>query len=374
MQLRTVNKTILTIGLSTSLAALAQSSITLGGQLKIGVDQVSYAGGAVNNAPVNNPKSNLRVTDNSSWWFIKGEEDLGGGNKAFFHSEWSFSADTGAAGQGRFSALGLSNPDWGRVLLGQWAIYFSSDALISPNGILDAGPYASGTLNLLGPIGRQLQYFSGGFLSNTLRYDSPRWSGFGFSTAYSFDTEAAGQSGHRTLNLNPTYIAGPVTLYWNHLSRGRQPGAPGNFATQYGQTADRLGASYVFDSGLKLTALWDRNTVEGSAITGGKLSRDAWALPLSWRNGLHLVSATYGQAKSLKTGGTTTADTGAKMLSVGYEYALSKRSSLAASYSTVRNDARAGYDFWYPTNTLAKPADFSGFNSRYIYVGIKHSF
>ncbi|HSV53697.1 MAG TPA: porin [Burkholderiaceae bacterium] len=366
---------ILAAGLAAMpLATLAQSSVTLGGQIKTGVDQVHYTGGTVANAPVANPESRLRVTDNSSWWFVKGEEDLGDGNKAFFHVEFSFSADTGDAGRGRFSAVGLSNPAWGRVLLGQWPLYFSSDAIISPNGILDAGPYAGGTLNLLGPIGRQSQYFSGGFLSNTLRYDSPRWSGFGFSAAYSFDTEAAGQNGHRTLNLNPTYIAGPVILYWNHLDRGKQPGVPGNFATAYDQTADRLGASYLFGSGLKLAALWDRNTVEGSAIAGGKLSRDAWALPLSYRNGLHLVSATYGQAKSYKTGGTTSANTGAKMFALGYEYALSKRTFLAASYSTIRNESRAGYDFWFPANSLAKPAGFSGFDSRYLYAGIKHSF
>lgn len=360
--------------LALPMAGWAQSTVTLGGQVKLGMDKVSYGGGNVAGAPAANPSAKLRVTDNSSWWFVRGEEDLGGGTKAMFHSERSFSADSGADGTGRFSAVGLSNPAWGRVLLGQWAIYFSSDSLLSPNGILDAGPYASGTLNVLGPIGAQSRYFSGGFLSNTIRYESPRWNGLGFTTALSFDRETADISGNRTFNLNPTYISGPMILYWNHLKRSKQPNAAGTFTTNYDQTANRLGAAYTFDSGIKLALLWDRNEVEGSAIAGNKLSRDAWALPLSWRSGPHTAHFTYGQARAFKTGGNTTPNTGAKMVSVGYEYAMSKRTFLSTTYSTIRNESAAAYDFWFPTNSLAKPANYTGFNSRYLYAGIKHVF
>jgi len=355
------------------LTLMAQSSISLGGRLKTGVDNISYAGGTLGAGAAPSPRA-TRLTDNSSYWFIKGEEDLGGGSKVFFHVENGFSSDTGEIGSPRFSAVGLSHPAWGRLLLGRWSTYFASDSMLTPGGINDAGPYASGTLNLLGPIGKKGQYFSGGFLSNLVRYDSPRWHGVTVAAAYSFDTETAGQSGNRTLNLNPVFTQGPVTLYANVLKRLRQPNASGSFTTFYDQTAARLGAGYEFASGFKAAALWDRNKVAGSAIAGQELSRDAWAVPVSYRSGAHLWSVTYGRALAYKTGGATTANTGAQMFSMGYEYALSPRTYLAANLSTVRNEAAAAYDFWQTSNTLSLPAGMSGFRSRYAYVGVKHLF
>lgn len=355
--------------LAGSMLAHAQSNVTVGGQLKLGVDQTSYKGGTGGSA-----MSATRVTDNSSWFFFKGEEDLGSGNKAYFHYEQGFSADSGAMGAARFSAVGLGNKDMGRILLGQWSTYFASDSMISPEGISNATPYSTGTLNVLGPIGKRGQYFSGGFLPNTIRYESPRWNNTGFSASYAFDTETAGQSSNRTLNLNPTYQASDLTLYANFLKRNNQPKAAGDFSSAYEQNSTRLGAGYQFNNGIKVAALWDRNTVEGTAITGGKLSRDAWALPVSYTTGPHKVSLTWGKAQNYTMGGASQKDTSAVMNALSYQYALSKRTFLAASYSTVKNEAQAAYDFWYPTNTLSPSSTYKGFTSSYTYVGLKHTF
>jgi len=348
--------------------ASAQSSIQLGGRVKLGVDNVRYSGGT---APTTQA---TRVTDNSSNWYFKGTEDLGGGNQAFFHLETTLQGDTGAIGAPRFFAVGLGNRDWGRVLMGVWSIYFASDSALSPASISDGQPYAAGTLNVLGAIGKRGQYFAGGFLPNTLRYESPRWGGFAFTAAYLFDTETAGQSSNRSLNFNPTYINGPLTLYANILQRNNQPRAAGNFSTTFDQKAVRLGAGYQLAEGLKAAILWDRNTVDGSAVSGGKMSRDAWAIPVSYRTGPHLFTGAYGQARSLERGGIKANDTGAQMLAVGYEYFLSKRTSLAANYSTVKNQSGAAYDFWHPNDVLPVGATNTGFTSRYIYAGIKHTF
>ena len=362
--------TLATAATSTMLAstgAYAQSSIQLGGRIKLGVDNVRYSGGT---APTTQA---TRLTDNSSNWYVKGTEDLGGGNKAFFHLENTINADAGSAGAPRFHAVGLSNPTWGRVLLGVWSIYFASDSSLSPAAINDGQPYAAGTLNVLGSIGKRGQYFAGGFLPNTLRYESPRWNGIAFTSAYSFDTETAGAGSNRTINFNPTYINGPLTLYANYLYRNNQQGKSGNVATSYDQSAGRLGIGYSA-SGFKIALLWDRNTVQGSAIAGGKLSRDAWAVPISYQTGAHLFSATYGQALSYKTNGVSNSKTGAKMFSLGYEFWLSKRTSLAANLSMLKNDRNGGYDFWHPNDILPVSSTSSGFTSRYLYAGIKHTF
>lgn len=363
----------LLLGISATAAAIpcavqAQSSVQLGGRIKLGLDQVQYSGGSAAGA------SATRVTDNSSNWYIKGTEDLGGGTRAFFHLETTINADAGTTGAPRFHAVGLSNPQWGRVLMGVWSIYFASDSALSPASINDGLPYAAGTLNVLGSIGKRSQYFAGGFLPNTLRYESPRWGGFGFTAAYIFDTETAGKGSNHTYNFNPSYEVGPLTLYANYLHRNNQPGAAGNFATSYDQDALRLGVGYKSSNGLSVALLVDRNQVEGSAVAGGKMSRNAWALPISYRTGAHQFSAAYGQAQSYKSGGSKIDATGARMLSVGYEYFLSKRTSVVASLSTVKNDKHAAYDFWHPNDVLPASLGNTGFTSRYTYIGMKHTF
>lgn len=365
---------LLPLLLCTPPAVIAQSGVTLGGRIKTGIDHISYSGGTTAKGQPAPGLSATRLTDNSSYFYLKGEEELGGGTKAFFHWEDSFRSDSDQPGAARFRAVGFMNPRWGRVLLGKWSTYFASDSLLSPAGIRDALPYASGTLDVLGPIGRRGRYFAGGFLSNTVRYDSPQWAGFGFAVSYSFDTETIDQSSNHTLNFNPVYISGPLMLYANVLYRNHQPNAAGDFKTDYDQTATRLGAGYEFKWGLKVAALWDRNEVSGTATDGGRQRRDAWAIPISYRIGSQIFSVTYGRANPYRTAGATTPDTGATMTLLGYEYVLSKRTSLAASFSTVHNEARAGYDFWYPTIPLAEAAGLTGFRSRYTYLGIKHVF
>ena len=354
-------------------AAWAQTSVQLGGQLKTGLSRNTYSGAQTAQGPAAISGA-TRLTDNSSYYFFKGEEDLGGGLKALFHIERSFSANSGADGTSRFSAVGVSHTRWGRVLLGRWSTYFASDSMLTPGGIRDAGPYASGTLNLLGPIGRRGAYFSGGFLSELVRYDSPDMAGLRVAAAYGFQTASGPGNFDRVVNLNPQYVKGPLTLYANVLRRDRQPGAPGNFTTDYDQLAWRLGAGYAFANGWSVAALFDRNRVEGSAIAAGKLARSAWAVPVRYSSGLHEFHVTYGQARPYEAGGTKVRDTGASMLSLGYEYKLSKRTAVAATFSTVRNQDQAGYDFWQPSNILAEAAGTTGFTSRFTYLGIKHSF
>lgn len=362
-------------------AAQAQSevsSLTLGGQFKLGVQRLHYSGVHADVPGTPSTERKTVMSDNSSWFYVRGEEPLGGQTSVFFHMEHGLLLNTGEMGSflspPRAHAVGFKNPQWGRVLVGRWSTYHSADAALSHNAIYDAGPYASGTLNLLGSIGRNLSYFAGGILSNLLRYDSPRWSHAGFSATYGFDEQSPWRPGNHTLNFNPTYNDGQLVLYWNTLYRARQRGEREYRDLTHDQHAHRLGLAYEFQNGIKLALLWDRNHVAGPAVPERSLRRDAWALPVIYRQGPHLWHLTYGAARPVVADGRPRADTGARMFSVGYEYALSKRSALALSYSTVSNQAHAAYDFWYPTNNLPLPPGAEGFRSQSIYAGIKHTF
>ena len=85
------NSIAMAVGLMlASSAVFAQSNVTLGGQVKLGVDNISVKGGS------GADPSATRMTNNTSFWYLDGKEDLGSNKTAYYHLEWDFSADTGA--------------------------------------------------------------------------------------------------------------------------------------------------------------------------------------------------------------------------------------------------------------------------------------
>ena len=96
--------------------ALAESSVTLYGQLDTGVTVQKLKGSS---ATVSLTNGNWY----STLWGIKGQEDLGNGNSVFFDLEQGFDLDNGTSSEsgsafGRQSYLGVSG-DWGQVAFGR---------------------------------------------------------------------------------------------------------------------------------------------------------------------------------------------------------------------------------------------------------------
>jgi predicted porin len=88
----------------------------------------------------------------------------------------------------------------------------------------------------------------------------------------------------------------------------------------------------------------------------------------------------YTKAQSLSISNNTAAasastdDSGATMISAGYDYALSKRTSLAANYSRINNGKNAAYNFFTGTALMNSPATGKGTDTSMLYVGIRHAF
>ena len=79
---------------------------------------------------------------------------------------------------------------------------------------------------------------------------------------------------------------------------------------------------------------------------------------------------------STKNNGTTLSNSGAKMLSLSYEYALSKRTQLNVSVAELRNEKNGQYNFWNGSlsgGLQMAPID-AGARTRMIYAGMKHVF
>src|ERR1700738_3380715 len=101
--------------MSAGVIANAQSSVTLYGRLDAGIEYIS---GLPNNSYTGST-SRWRAESGdwgTSLWGMKGAEDLGGGNKAVFQLEGSFSTVSGSLGSSgsiwnRWATVGLSNND-----------------------------------------------------------------------------------------------------------------------------------------------------------------------------------------------------------------------------------------------------------------------
>ncbi len=90
--MRTLARICASAALCTPALAYAQN-VLLGGQIKLGLDATSVSGATNAGGTASHV---FRESNQTSFFFLDGKEDLGNGTKAHYHLEWDFSADTGA--------------------------------------------------------------------------------------------------------------------------------------------------------------------------------------------------------------------------------------------------------------------------------------
>jgi len=184
-------------------SAAAQSSVSIYGVQDAGITRVSNAGGG---------KLNLFDAGimQAGRLGFRGSEDLGGGMSAVFLLEQGILLDTGALGQGglafgRQSWVGLSDRKLGTLTLGR-QYDFMFDALVGYiNSSMSGGGYANNPLDN--------DRMSGQRVNNSIKYQSPVWSGFSAGALVAF-SEAAntvrGTGYSRSFGAN--YKQGPLSL------------------------------------------------------------------------------------------------------------------------------------------------------------------
>lgn len=413
-------------GLST--AAFAQSNVTISGQMKVGFDSVSATGSVAGTDYV----SRTRISDNNSNLRFSGEESLGNGMTAWFQIESAIgtSDNIGTSGSAnsavnsatigqRNTAVGIKG-NFGNVLMGKWDAHYNSMANVEAAGLTDGLAMGASSLNILHTLNGQAGL--GGRLNNVIAYLTPNFSGFTGLLAYT--TSGASVSEYTTngmpnkengWNLRLAYDNGPWNAAYSHLrvnNNGAAAAAAGGLlvcinnltgavstgaACPAGTTAagggasaavaasngtnvrsNRLGVAYTFPMGLKLGLMWDNSKAEAAATGALVLKRTAWALPVSYRTGAHNVSFTYAKAGDTDTAAGSVADSGGKMVMLGYEYSMSKRTSISATYTQINNGTAGRYDFWHPSNNVSGgtglAAAAAGADPRLFSVGLTHKF
>jgi predicted porin len=404
--------------LAAPLAAQAQTAnVTLYGRLNVDYELVNGR-----QADGSNPWVS-RLSSNSSRLGVRGTESLGGGLNAVFQIEQNVSGDTGNSSTSGFASretfVGLQGA-WGTFKMGKFLMpyddlhpIFGNVPTYTTSILSTADLWSQGTLSK----------FAGGFdarLGNSLRYDSPVYSGFNYSAQVSLRDSSGfadnvgpsanaanpilgGDNGDHASELRHAYVFG-VAGYYNNGPIQAGVGYERNVKVRnYAVTGGTLNAS---DWALTITGAYNFGVVRPALVyerleyevppalatsSSGlaKLKRDFWGVSATAPIGPGALYAFFGDALAGKgnapdgsrVGGLTKgSDTKSQQWEVSYTYPLSKRTQVYAGYVKLQNDRNAAYTFninAYTANTActtSQPTCGSNGKPQGIVLGMIHLF
>jgi GBP family porin len=328
----------------------AQSSVTLYGQVDLGVQYEKAPPGDVSKL-VSGGRSASRLG-------FRGTEDLGGGLASVFVLEMGMNADTGTIAQGgrgfgRQAFVGLTSP-WGTLAAGRVATFGSGTGAFDMVGPVDPFSTAWG----IAGMGSTMSTATGLRVDNTVLYQSPDWAGFQAGVLHSLNAVASETSPHGAnvylTGLGARYTTGPFYAFVSYEDANNPAGGKDETHLQVGATYDfgvaRVHGAYARERGLFSTDLNISGTKNGAGA-------EAWMVGLSVPVGAGIIRTSYQKRDGDEVGGE---NRDIRVAALGYEYFLSKRTSL---YAVIADEKGTG--------TLANNPSY---NKRDYTVGVLHKF
>lgn len=330
---------------------LAQSSVVVYGRIHAGLDHIESSTSAASPRG----ESLTRVSDNSSMLGFRGREDLGSGNFAFFQIEGNVKTDDGTGVlNSKDTYVGLENAAYGRIALGRF-----STPIRQMNGytnrFVGQGIQDDANISQLGGEGFNRRS------ANAVSYRTPLMQGFSATLYRASENEAS--NGDRIYSGMVQYVNGPIkggVGYEKH--KDARPG--------FSEKMFRAAANYNFGGG-DVGVAWNRMIFD---VASGDLQRDYFTITGAYKAGGGSLIGRFGVAGdvsgSAPNGASVTVkatslvrgdDSGAKQATLGYEYYLSKRSTVYAYYTQTSNDKNANYSFGSNSfSSVKKGAKVSG--------------
>lgn len=338
-------------------SAAAQSSVSLFGIMDVAVRNVK-------NGSVGSTTSMVSGGNATSRWGIRGSEDLGSGLRAGFWIEGDIGVDTGTANAtfwNRRSTVSLSSSSLGELRLGRDMIptHVASCSFdpFSCVGMAGAIAFRSTQAAAFSGMGGVQVAFRA---NNAVSYFTPDNLG-GFSAQVMVSAGeggvSAGTEQAESQGLRVAYRNGPVNVQAaTRLVKNAT-------ATVRDFKDNVLGASYDF--GVVKVALQRRDFKFNTA----KLEQTMLHLSAPLGNGT--VKFTYVKADQISPNATVNAND-SSLMGLGYQYNLSKRTSLYTTVAKISNKNRA--TFTVAGGAAVTAANFGGQSSRGYEVGIQHNF
>ena len=280
----------------------------------------------------------------TSWWGLKGTEDLGGGLKADFNLTSFVRADTGTPGReipgdtffSRDANVGLSG-SFGRLGLGRdKAPNFLPTILANPFGdsftvsplVLHANVP---TFNSAGPVwaGSRLTTPSDTGWSNQIIYTTPNFGGLTANVHYQFGEQtASGMRGKNNAGLNVLYFGGPLSLVaFYERAQINNPAVP--LTVMNTKTDWMVGGTYDFKV-VKLYGTYGQSKNKDTSVSNKNTTYSLGLdVPVSGTTGTFKAAAARTKAEWGGANATRTTYT------LGYDHFLSKRTDV---YGAVMYD------------------------------------
>lgn len=313
----------------------AESGVIVYGRIHAGLDRIETSASAA--AP--HGESLARVSDNSSKIGFRGREDLGHGNTAFFQIEGNAKIDDGTGAiNSQDTFVGLENPAYGRIALGRFATPIRQINGYT-NRFYGEGIQDDANISQLGSDGFNRRG------ANAISYTTPAVKGVSATVYRASENEA--RNGDRVYSGIVQYVNGPLKGaigYEAHTDL--RPGLREKML--------RAVANYNFGGG-DVGVAWNRMVYD---IASGELRRDYFTVTGAYKAGGGALIGRFGVAgdvsgsapngASVTVKGTSLvrgADSGAKQATLGYEYYLSRRSTVYAYYTQTNNEKNANYTF-----------------------------
>ncbi|WP_027013735.1 porin [Comamonas composti] len=310
----------LTSALACAGAAQAQSSVQFTGLMDAYAGSMRMAGDAGSKGVVGSGGMT------TSWWGMKGQEDLGGGLKADFLLTSFLRVDTGEPGRfggdpffSRDANVGLSG-GFGSLRLGRG---------IAPNFLPTISTNPFGDSFTISPLVLHANMGTGGWgsdnlttpadtgWSNQIVYSTPSFGGLSANVHYQFG-EQAGNSGKKNVGVNAMYSGGPLSL--TAFYERAQISNPVSLALMPTKTDWMLGGSYNFVVA-KLYATYGQ-----AKVSDQDRKNSTYSLGLDLPVGAGSIKAAWAHTKAEVASSSTKRDT----YSVGYDHFLSKRTDVYA--------------------------------------------
>jgi predicted porin len=267
----------------------------------------------------------------TSFWGIRGREDLGGGYAAVFSLESFFRPNTGQLGRNTTDGLFSRNAyagltgGFGTVKFGeqtnptylnqQFVNPFGSSVVFSP---LIVQSYTASFNNT--EIGDTVW-------RNAVEYVSPNFGGLSAAVIYGV-SDTSGHQGHDNLGLHLTYIHGPMTAVFSAQRVRASVLAP----VVAPQNLYLLGGAYDFRV-VKLYAA-AQMTSNNNAETGSHTYELGFTLPINPANDIRAEWARTNHTAPRDTGNVRNTGT------IAYDYILSKRTYVYALYMYDKQSAK----------------------------------
>ena len=314
---------------------------------------------------------------------FKGEEKLSGGMSTFWQCESQLrflegTSTTAGSLCDRNSALGLKG-GFGSVYAGTWD---------SPMKRASAITRMTNETGWLGT--QQMTLSNGGAWKGTfstrnayaLNYDTPNFSGFSGSAQVSTlqnaknDGVAPTKEG-RAMSFSGQYVAGPMAIVgaYSVHDDDRANRATGGPAAALGNkdTAYFVGGTYTFGAA-KIGVSYISAEVKTATTTA---ERNSWNLALDYKitapGTIRVGYSKAGDAETttIATGVVTGQNTGAAIWQVGYNHAMSKRTTASLGYARMDNKSAGTYSL---TGVTSDAIITPGSDANVIMLGMNHTF